>query len=73
VGIGNAATVVDHTAGRPSVSLFADGVDFHSPLVTSDLDGKIQKADHRQGSNGTRKRREKGRKLFVMKILTSNS
>jgi len=39
--------------------------------VTSNLDHKSQEADHRQGGGGTRNHREKVRKSFIVKILTS--
>ena len=41
-------------------------------LVTSDLALHKKKADHRQGVSGTGISREKARKFFVVKILTSN-
>jgi hypothetical protein len=47
---------------------------FHSPAqnrVTSNLDLKIQSADHGQGGSGVRRGRGPGPKSFVLKILTS--
>jgi len=38
--------------------------------VTSNLASRIKKADHGQGGGGTRNDRRKGRKSFVLKILT---
>jgi hypothetical protein len=40
-------------------------------LVTSNLDPKTQRADHRQGGSRARNRHDKGRNSFVLKILTS--
>lgn len=44
---------------------------FPQPDVTSDLDPKIQRADHRQGGGGAGRNRERGFNSFVLKILTS--
>ena len=59
-------------------ALFAEECDsrnwlfaFPQPNVTSDLDPKIQRADHRQGGGGARRKRERGSNSFVLKILTS--
>ena len=45
----------------------------HNPNVTSDLDAKNQRADHRQGGGGASRRRVRGSNSFVLKILTSKS
>jgi hypothetical protein len=47
--------------------------DFLSTRVTSDLDPKLKKADHRQGGGGIRRRRLAWANSFALKILTSNS
>jgi len=39
--------------------------------VTSNLDHEIERADYGQGGGGIGNHREKGRKSFVIKILTS--
>ena len=44
---------------------------FPHPDVTSDLDAKNQRADHRQGGGGAIGNRERGANSFVVKILTS--
>jgi len=41
-------------------------------FVTSNLDLKIQKADHHQGGGDARRNRESGSNSIVIKILTSN-
>ncbi len=45
---------------------------FHTRLVTSNLALNKKKADHCEGVSGTSTAREKARKFFVVKILTSN-
>jgi hypothetical protein len=40
--------------------------------VTSDLVPFLERADYRQGGGGRARSLEKGRKFFVVKILTSN-
>ncbi|SPE22597.1 hypothetical protein SBA2_1000004 [Acidobacteriia bacterium SbA2] len=44
---------------------------FPQPNVTSNLDPRIQRADHGQGGGGARRNREPGSNSFVLKILTS--